>query len=172
MIILNVLPPSLKEEFKLNRLKALVRFVASIVIAIAAFGGGLVLAELWVSNLYTQATEEASTALKSNQEILEFNSKVKRIEGVQAVYLDYSDIMAPIMNAIPIEVNIKEISFDGEHKLVTIEGDTEKKDLIFETKENMQKLEVLSDVRLETDELITKTRKSFSIYAQIVASPL
>lgn len=172
MLVLNVLPPSLKEEFELNRVKTVVRSVLALTIFCLVISLMAVLMSLWVSRFLVEVTTESSSALESNAEILEFNKNVNRIGTVQDLFFSYSDTFAPITNAIPADVQITEISVNGEHQIVTIMGNTEQKSLIFQTKESIQNIEGVSDVRLVTDELITKTRKSFTITAKVKATNL
>lgn len=172
MIVLNVLPPSLKEEFELNRVKTVVVSVIAISLFFLIVSVSASLLSLWIAGFLTEVTTESSAALESNAEILEFNGLVNRIEGVQDLFFKYSDTFAPITGVIPDGVQITEISINGEHQTVSIMGHTEQKSLIFQTKENIQDIEIFSDVKLVTDELITKTRKSFTITAKIEATSL
>lgn len=172
MIVLNVLPPSLKEEFELTRLKIAVRSFLAISVFSLVISVTAVVMSLWVSGFLVEVTAESSSALKSNTEIIEFNKNVNRIEAVQNLFFKYSDMFAPITNAIPKDVQITEISVNGEHQILTIIGNTEQKSLIFQVKENIQNLEGFSDVKLVTDELITKTRKSFTITAKVKVTNL
>ncbi len=172
MIVLNVLPPSLKEKFELDRLKTALNAVLVISLFILITSVASMFMGLWMTGFLEEVTTESSTALESNAQIIDFNASVKRIEDVQHLFFKYSETFAKITNAIPVDVQIREISIDGEHQLVTIVGDTEQKSLIFETKDRVQEIEELSEIRLATDELITKTRKSFTITATVKASSL
>lgn len=167
MIVLNVLPPSLKEELELRRMKSAVFSVLIVTVFFFAFSMFTVFTNLWISGILSDLTLESDQALQTNADILKFNKMVSRVEGLQSTYAQFAPSFLPIFNSIPEGVKIKEIEFNGIIAEISIIAETEEKDLIFATKDNIQELGHLSEVRLQTDELITKTRKTFTVTATI-----
>ncbi|HLD31731.1 MAG TPA: hypothetical protein VJB37_02450 [Patescibacteria group bacterium] len=164
---LNLLSPEKKKHLhgmiSLQFSKSAVEMVLFVIsISSIAFLGSKLVLEEHLTDLNLAVASLQSQNPKTNQEILNLNKRLKKIEYIQKEYSPLVPHLVEIGNHIPSSVTLDRLEINQEEKSVLISGLAPTRDDLLMVKANLEKIEWLETIEIPLAQLTQKENIKFN----------
>lgn len=174
-IMLNLIPPSKKEEIKKNKkLKAVIKAEVILTIIVVGFFTMLLsfnyildmgLAGEMKLNSEIEKADQFEKIKSYNEQFGQANDRIKQIALIDQSQLYWSRVFVKISQLIPPEIEIK--SLLTTDYTVTITGVADTRDSLIWFKNKLENENCFSDVSLPLSDLVDKTDVGFQIIFEV-----
>lgn len=170
MLTLNYAPEELKKEAKLRRTYNIIKMInyvlvfVVLILSIAFYSTRLIL-----QNSFNKIVEETSLITKNSQgynnEVKQINQKIKDISEIQQSFIYSSKLIETIASNTPDGVTLSSLKLDAASNKVYLVGKSNNRDNLLKFKQNLENIEILSEIKFPINNLIEKTNINFNIEA-------
>lgn len=176
MMILNLLPPTKKEEVRYKKIfisvKRLISGVALllVVVIIILYGTQIILKDNLnkIENRVDQAQEVTERlSIPIIQVTKDFNQTLKDIEDIQKYYVKWTGVLKQFNQLVPDNIQLTFLSFKLENRQVEIKGRAPNRSVFLDFKNNLENSNILTDLHSPISNLLTRENVEFEFTAKL-----
>ena len=147
-------------QFLKNILELCLIFIS--LIGIALLGGQLVLQE-YFNDITSQIVSVNNKYGDTNMAIKQINLTLAKTENIQKEYTKWTPLIIELFNAVPEGVNLSSVNLNKQNKIVNLVGSALTRNDLLLFKENLEKINWLSNIDIPPSQLIEKDNIQFSL---------
>ncbi len=170
---LNIIPPQLKKEIKINKIKdQLEKLFLLILFSVSFYGVVLIIAKTILISHYSETIAQASSITKSTEnytkKVAEINNTLNQIIKIQNENIKWSGLLLFFKkNNAQNKITYNLIEIDKKTNQVKINGHAEERKNILFLKEKIENNPVFSDIDFPIKNILQKRDIDFEISLKI-----
>jgi len=177
MLTLNLISQQLKQQIKLRRTYSMIKKLSCFfLILIVIYSFTLLFAEYLMQQKFNEIVNQTTQITKNSQS---YNNKVKKINSqlifidkIQENLLKFSCLLDKVNKANGNKVTFQVISVSKETGKLIIKGNALTRDDLILFKKNLESLNLIAEVNLPLNNLLSKENVDFEIEAKLVKEKL
>lgn len=173
MIIINLIPQTLKSEIKLQNTNSSLRFLLILLfLVVFVYSSIFVGAYLIMKNIFVNLNDETISIAKDTENYITqsetINKDINFISKIQKDYVSWYMFFVQMSKTIKPEIKIKVLSIDKEKNLLSIQGFAETREELLAFEQSLRELNFMDDIKLSRDYLLEKENINFNIEGKFV----
>jgi len=171
MLRLNLVSQELKKEIKLRHIYEAVKRINCVLVIITVFVAVVILsAKVILQNSFNEVTEQTTLVTKNSQsyntKVRVINDKIKSVAQIQNDFLVWSNVLNDIYKIGGKNISFSSIKIKIGSEL-SLKGVAENRDDLLAFKDNLEKSDFFSNIKLPLKNMLDKENLSFEITADL-----
>jgi len=178
MIILNFISPTQREENRFQKNYSLVKEIIVIfVISLVVIVGFLQLTQIILNNKLDNVTADTKTLKQQTEEeksvdlgktVKEFNKLLKNIDGIQAEYTFWSEILIKTASFVPSGVRLSSFTINRVNSNFKITGRANFRDDLLNLKRNLEESDHFIEIQSPISNILLRENINFELSGKII----
>lgn len=170
MIILNLIPPTKKQELRLAQVFKTVKNLIILILFLTIFAAIILLiTKIALENNFNKVVEESTLTTKYanifNKDVKEFNQYLSAVDKIQKDHISWPQFLINFTKLIPQNINIYSININDDKILIT--GQAKNRDDLLLFKNNLENSDLFAGVTIPLEDLLKKDNVDFNLKADI-----
>ena len=170
MITLNILPPTKKEELRLNNLYMATKNLIILILILTILAAiALLFTKMTLQNYFNNIVEQTTLTTKYtkvfSKDIRDLNRDLKAVEKIQNDHTYWTKFFIKFSPLVPDDIGIYSININQNKILIT--GQARTREQLLQFKDNLEKSDLLDEVTIPLENLLKKENIDFDIKTTI-----
>src|SRR3989338_7330732 len=165
---LNLIPPSYKDRFRLQRVYTHLKNVLVATIFYTIFLGITLLAARFIlQQNFNRIVNETTLTTKENRDVEKnisaFNREITAAQTIEKTYRPWGDLLIDLTNLVTDDASLVSLKIDAENNQGIISGEATNRTALLAFKERLAQAPYITSVSLPVTDLLTREKSRFTL---------